>query len=197
MVLGTSQVDGQVQAKFPVGMAMTIRVAGSPSVLGLGHGFGLNYTVLILQNGGCMSIEENKAIVRRIHEELNRGHLKIIEEFYDPAYVSHIGSRTSDLKGYRTYLENHHAAFPDWHTTIEDLFADIDYVIARVRERGTHKAPWKHHSMGRLEATHKVVESSRIIIRRFRNGKVVESWINADHLGMLHQVGAIPNAGAS
>jgi predicted ester cyclase len=142
-----------------------------------------------------MSIEENKAIVRRINDELNQGRLKIIDEFYELAYVSHIGSRSSDLKGYKTYVANHHAAFPDWHTTIEDLFADGDYVIARIIERGTHKAPWKHHSMGRLEPTHKVVESSRIIIRRFRNGKVAESWINADHLGMLHQVGAIPKAG--
>ncbi len=138
-----------------------------------------------------MSIEANKAIVQRIHDELNRGNRGIVDELYDPGYVSHVSGRSGDLAGYKTYLATHRAAFPDWHTTLEALFGEGDLVVARVRKRGTHAGAWQHRSMGHLAPTHRVVESTRIIIRRLSQGRVVESWVNADHLGMLHQVGAI------
>jgi predicted ester cyclase len=138
-----------------------------------------------------MSSEDNKAIVRRIHDEINRGNLAIVDELYAPDYLSHVGHRTGGLPEYKEYLASHRAAFPDWHTTIEDLMADGDKVVARVSEHGSHKGEWRHRYLGRIAPTHKAVNSTRIIIRRIRNGKVVESWINADHLGMLHQVGAL------
>ena len=138
-----------------------------------------------------MSSEDNKAIVRRIHEEINRGNLGIVEELYAVGFVSHVGDRTGGLLEYKEYLTAHRAAFPDWHTTIDDLVAEGDTVVTRVSERGSHKGEWRHYYVGRIAPTHRAVSCTRIIIRRIRNGKVVESWINADHLGMLHQVGAL------
>ena len=133
-------------------------------------------------------IETNKAVVRRIHDELNKGNLSIVDELYAPDYVSHVGNRTSGLPEYVEYLRLHRRAFPDWHTTIDQLFADGDTVIALVREHGTHQGPLRHHAMGEKPPTHKRVNSTRTIIRKLRNGKVVESWIHADHLGILKQL---------
>jgi predicted ester cyclase len=138
-----------------------------------------------------MSIEDNIAIVRRIHEQLNDGNLDVVAELYAPDYVAHVGSRTSGLKEYKAYLANHRTAFPDWKTTIESCFGDGDFVIVRLSERGTHRGDLDHYAMGRLAPTQRSVQSTRIIIRRLANGKVQESWINADHLGILHQIGAI------
>jgi predicted ester cyclase len=136
-----------------------------------------------------MSQEEaNKAIVRRIHDELNRNNLAIVDELYSPDYVSHVGKRKGGLREYKEYLEAHQQAFPDWTTSIKDLMAEGDRVIARISEQGTHKGELRHRSMGHLAPTHKMVDSSRVIIRRIMHGKVVESWIHADHLGILHQL---------
>jgi predicted ester cyclase len=135
-----------------------------------------------------MSQEENKAIVRRIHAELNKGNVAIVDELYSPDYVSHVGNRTSGLGEYKEYLQAHYEAFPDWQTKIDQIFADGDTVVVRVRDRGTHKGHMQHHQMGHRAATQKRVNSTRTIIRRIRDGKVVESWINADHLGILQQV---------
>jgi predicted ester cyclase len=103
-----------------------------------------------------------------------------------PDYVGHIGARLSDRDGFKANLTRHRAAFPDWQST----------VIARISERGTHRGAWKHPVMGHLDATNRFTKSTRIIIRWIEYGKVEESWLNADHLGMLQQVGAQPQAGA-
>lgn len=136
-----------------------------------------------------MSKEEaNKAIVRRIHDELNRNNLQIVDELYSPDYVSHVGNRTSGLKEYKEYLQTHRQAFPDWETSIEEIIAEGDKVVTRISERGTHRGELRHHSMGHHPPTHKPVNSTRTIIRRIDGGKVVESWVHADHLGILNQI---------
>jgi predicted ester cyclase len=86
-----------------------------------------------------MSIADNKAIVRRIHDQLNHGHFEIVDELYAPNYVSH----TRDLLGYKADLASHRTAFPDWHTTIESLLGEGDIVISRVSERGTQRGERK------------------------------------------------------
>lgn len=138
-----------------------------------------------------MSTEESRTIVRRIHDELNKANLAIVDELYALDYVSHVGGRTGGLREYKEYLYTHRSAFPDWHTTLDEILAEGDLVVVRVTERGTHLGEWHHRHVGRIAATGKPVASTRMIIRRIKNGKVVESWVNADHLGMLQQVGAI------
>jgi predicted ester cyclase len=74
--------------------------------------------------------------------------------------------------------------------TIEDLIAEGDRVAARVRFRGTHQ--------GKLESiapTGRRVESTGIIISRIEGGKIAEDWANFDDLGLMRQLGAIPELG--
>ncbi len=142
-----------------------------------------------------MSADEKKAIVRRIHDELNQGNLRIVEELYAPDYVSHVGNQIGGLREYKEYLVSHRKAFPDWQTTIEEILAVEDLVVTRISERGTHLGEWNHRHVGKVAATDRAVSASRIIIRRIANGRVAESWISADHLGLLTQVvGAIQTA---
>jgi len=145
----------------------------------------------------AMSAEMNKAIVRRIHEELNRGNLKIVEELYAPNYVSHVGSQTGGIREYQEYLVSHRVAFPDWHTTIEEILAVDDLVVTRVSERGTHRGEWHHRHVGRIAPTQRTVAANRIIIRRIAGGRVAEAWVSADHLGVLTQVVGTIHVGPS
>ncbi|MCB0144029.1 MAG: ester cyclase, partial [Caldilineaceae bacterium] len=69
-----------------------------------------------------MSTETNKAIVRRLWEEVwNQGNLSVCDEIFDADYAAH-------EKGFVPVLR---AAFPDLHFTIEDMIAEDDKVVTR------------------------------------------------------------------
>jgi steroid delta-isomerase-like uncharacterized protein len=139
-----------------------------------------------------MSTEENKAVVRRIYEEWNKGQeatMAALEELFAPAYVYHgpgvFGDM--DLAGAKQMTPAFFTAFPDQHTTVEDLIAEGDKVVSRYTLRATHQGEF----MG-VPATGKVVTYTGIIITRFAGGKDVEDWESLDALGLLQQLGAIP-----
>jgi predicted ester cyclase len=79
------------------------------------------------------------------------------------------------------------AAFPDIHFAVEDLIAEGDRVAARVTMRGTHQGDL----MG-IPPTGKQVSWTGIEIDRIKDGKYVESWLNTDDLGLMQQLGVIP-----
>jgi predicted ester cyclase len=80
-----------------------------------------------------------------------------------------------------------YTAFPDSHFMLEDLIAEGDKVVQRYTIRGTHRGNF----MG-VPATGKVVTFTGIVISRFAGGKFVEEWDNQDVLGLMQQLGAIP-----
>ncbi len=75
-----------------------------------------------------MSIEENKAIVRRyIEEGLNQENLVLFEELLAPDFANHsprlgIMSREATVQDFAQIFK----AFPDRHSTIENIIAEGD-----------------------------------------------------------------------
>ena len=142
-----------------------------------------------------MITEENKAVVRREFEEMfnQGGNLDAAEDFYAPDYVGHEPT-TGDIRGIvgaRQFAANYRAAFPDLEATIEDQLTEGDTVVTRFSVRGTHQ--------GEIEdlgpATGNRMEVTGITIERFANGKIVEDWSIFDALGMMQQLGLIPEPG--
>ncbi len=139
--------------------------------------------------------EENKAVVRREMEELfnHTGNLDAVEEIIGPDYVSYepTSGETRGIEGARQFAATYREAFPDLQTTIEDMVAEGDRVVVRFRGRGTHQ--------GETEAfgppTGKRMEITGITINRVSDGKIAEAWTNADTLGMMQQLGQLPEAG--
>ncbi len=78
-------------------------------------------------------------------------------------------------------------AFPDLRVEIEDMVAEGDRVVTRWRMRGTHTGP-----LMSLGASGRRVDVSGLRIDRFAKGKIVETWGSWDVLGMLEQIGALP-----
>jgi predicted ester cyclase len=140
-----------------------------------------------------MSAEENKAVVRREVEELynHTGNLDG-EEIFSPDYVSHepTSGEVRGIEGARQFAATFREAFPDLENTIEDMVAEGDTVVMRFRGSGTHE--------GETEAfgppTGKRMEITGITIKRLSDGKIVEAWTNFDALGMMQQLGMIPEA---
>ena len=137
-----------------------------------------------------MSTQENKAVVRRIFDDIyNQGNLAAVDEIFAADYVDHSAPPgfPSGLDSFKQSFGMFRAAFPDIHVAVEDVIADGDKVVVRLTFSGTHTGAL----MG-IPPTGKFVTITGIAIDRIKNGKVVEHWVNRDDLGMLQQLGVIP-----
>ena len=137
-----------------------------------------------------MSTEENKAMLRRVWEEVfNKGDLAVANEIMVPNYVYRgpMGQELKGPEGFKQVVTMFRTAFPDLHATVEDMFAEGDKVAHRATIRGTHKGDL----MG-IAPTGKQVTVSATVISRFVGGKEVEAWANIDMLAMFQQLGVSP-----
>jgi len=138
-----------------------------------------------------MSIEENKASVRREIEECwHKGNLVVVEEIYDTNFVDHspFPGTTPGREGIKQFIKIMRDAFPNIRLTIEDLIAENDKVVERVTAIGTNRGKF----MG-IAPTGKQIIVPVITINRFIGGKIVERWSVSDQLTMLQQLGVIPS----
>jgi len=131
--------------------------------------------------------EQNKALVVRLFEELNKRNAEIVKELYAPTVKSYSPSGsttpTSQNEAYeltKTYLN----AFPDLNQTIEELVASGNKVTVRFIVRGTHKGDFQG-----IPATGNKMELSGITIVRIEDGKIVEERQEVDSLGFMTQLG--------
>lgn len=96
------------------------------------------------------------------------------------------------IEAFRRHAESIPAAFPDVRFDVQDVIAEDDRVMVRFVLSGTHEGKF----MG-IEPTGKEITMSGIVVYRFAEGKIVERWSEANTLGLLQQLGAMPDrAGA-
>lgn len=135
--------------------------------------------------------ENNKAIVRRLIEEVwNKGNLSLVDELFTPNYEHHDTSSPDFGRGPESEKKRvtvYRGAFPDARLTIEDIIAEGETVMARWSCRGTHKG-----DLSGIAPTGKQVTISGITVSRLANGKIAESYVNWDALGLMHQLGVVP-----
>jgi steroid delta-isomerase-like uncharacterized protein len=138
-----------------------------------------------------MGAEENKAAFRRTYEEIfNQGSFAAADELIAPDYVDH-EEHPGNVPGpdaVRTVAAMLRTAFPDLHFTIEELITEGDLVAGRLTMRGTHDGPL----MG-LPATGRQVQQAHMHFVRFRDGKAVEHWGVRDDVGLMRQLGLMPD----
>jgi len=135
--------------------------------------------------------EHNKAIVRRLFTELwNNGNLLVADELFAPNYAHYDPStpdfgRGPDSDKKRAAL--YRTAFPDLHLTIEDVIAEGETVMTRWSCRGTHKG-----DLNGIAPTGKHITITGLTVARVSNGKIVEGYVNWDALGLMQQLGVVP-----
>jgi steroid delta-isomerase-like uncharacterized protein len=135
--------------------------------------------------------EHNKAIVRRLFAELwNNGKLSVADEIFTPNYEHHDSStpdfgRGPDSEKKRATL--YRTAFPDLHLTIEDVIAEGETVMTRWSCRGTHKG-----DLNGIAPTGKQITLYGVTVARISNGKMAEGFVSWDALGLMQQLGVVP-----
>ena len=135
-----------------------------------------------------MSIEENKNIVRRYQEIYNSNDLDrltevVSEDLLTPRIMAGIPSGLEGAKAAHQIMLD---GCPDYHTVIEDMFAEGDKVAARVTIMGTHTGVL----MG-VQPTGRKLVFTGIYICRISNGRIVEHWGEEDAVSLLIQLGAL------
>jgi predicted ester cyclase len=138
-----------------------------------------------------MSVEEdNKAIVRRFYEEVfNQGREEVIDEIISPDYIDYghepPGKGTEgakqDFRGATSVLSN-------THYTIDETIATGDRVIVRWTGQYIHSGEFAG-----VSPTNKSVTLTGISIYRVANGQIQETRNAVNWMGLLQQIGAIPN----
>ena len=123
-----------------------------------------------------MSIEENKAMIRRYFETLS-GTDK-------PAATVEEYVRDEELKEFIAWNET---VFPNFEMLIDDMIAEGDKVAVRAVTKGTHKGDY----FG-LPPTGKEVILPFHVMYRIADGKIVEHWLVFNRLEAMQQLGFIP-----
>jgi steroid delta-isomerase-like uncharacterized protein len=134
--------------------------------------------------------EANKALVRRFVDEFwSRGDLGAADELMARDAVVHepVAGTPEDLKAVAAAIR---AAFPDWHSTPEEIVAEGDRVVERWTGRGTHRGEFQG-----IPPTGKVVVVPGVVFYRIADGKIAEFRGRFDRTGLMQQIGAIPGAG--
>ena len=138
-----------------------------------------------------MPQEESETVVRRFLEEIfSGGNLELVDELFAPDYALHDPSVPGEVRGpegMRQYVSMYRAAYPDTDFTIEDQISEGGEVATRWVAQGTHEG----ELMG-IPPTGERVTITGIEVDRVSGGKIEETWVSYDALGMMQQLGVVP-----
>ncbi|HSO55752.1 MAG TPA: ester cyclase [Actinomycetes bacterium] len=141
-----------------------------------------------------MGLDENKAVVQRLFDAINSGSLDELPEVVAPDVVDHnavIFMQPEGPGGVQEGVRMLLQGFPDLHLTTEELVAEGDRVVVRFTMSGTNTGDYR----GLPVPTQQRFESEAIAVLRVADGKVAEIRGTADRLGMLTQLGILPDLG--
>jgi steroid delta-isomerase-like uncharacterized protein len=143
-----------------------------------------------------MSTEETRQVVQQHITDLNRalstGNYDLLDATTAVDLVEHAGYANweSGLAGWKQSLASQQAAIPDFRLEVHAILADGDKAMIHSTTRGTHLG----EMMG-IPPTGKVIAVEAVDILRVQDGKVVEHWGVFDEMGMMRQLGLIPEPG--
>jgi predicted ester cyclase len=118
--------------------------------------------------------EGNATLVRRYYDEaVNAGDVERIDDFFPPEVAERVKA------GCTAYLQ----AFPDLHSSLDEVLEQGDRVMVRGTITGTHDGPIKG-----VEPTgrHVAIEFAESYV--VRDGRFVAYWCLADVAGLMRQL---------
>ncbi len=123
-----------------------------------------------------MTVEGNKALVRRLVEEaINGRQIELVDELAD-------GQLAAAAK---RWIGPFRESFPDFEMQIVELVGEGDHVVAHFRCSGTQRGVWQ----GIPPTGKRFRDVDEIYIFRIRNGKLAGFSAVEDNLTRLRQLG--------
>lgn len=137
-----------------------------------------------------MSLEANKAIVRRLYEDIvGRGRTELIDALVAEEVIDHNAIAygwQGGREGVRTHAAFFGQVFRDFTITVDDLVAEGDRVIAFWSFRGVHQG-----EVWGVPATGREVTGQTVSIVKLRDGQVTEYESRPFRLDTLIGLGSL------
>jgi steroid delta-isomerase-like uncharacterized protein len=149
----------------------------------------LKLRTALTQAMGTAAEEQNKQLIRQFFETFDRQDTERIGQLVSSSnYSLHIsGMPPMDWNETKQFSAAFYSAFPDLRHNIVDMVAEGDKVAIRLNVTGTHKG-----ELQGIPPTGKQVSFTAMDFITLMDGKVAEEWVNADIMGLMQQIGAIP-----
>ena len=134
-----------------------------------------------LEREAIMNTAGNKDLARRLYALINEGRVDQVANLISTDYMEHdpLPGQGSGREGVLDRFSMITTALAP-HFTLEDLITEGDRIVVRWTNRGTH-----------------VGEFAGIDIYRVADEQLCEHWHVIDQLGMLAQLGLLPQATAA
>jgi predicted ester cyclase len=133
-----------------------------------------------------MASAEHIDLIRRWLGMADAGFRGDFAEYFTADYAGHVSGRIHmDLDELMRLERGFASAFPDARRMVEDLFAAGDRVVLRLTTHATHRGEFNG-----IAATGRPVVFTALVIYRFRDGKIAESWGEIDFAGLWRQLNA-------
>jgi steroid delta-isomerase-like uncharacterized protein len=137
-----------------------------------------------------MKAEHNKQFMSSFIEEvINQKNLNAIDNIVSKDFVEHVPfpGQGPGREGLKFAVSSMHIGFPDMHWTIHEQIAEGEKVVTRFVWTGTH-----HGDFMGIPPTNKKVKVWGIVIDVVKDGLFSESRIIMDTVGLLQQLGVMP-----
>ena len=137
-----------------------------------------------------MTTAENKKVVAAFVEDvINQGRLERADDLValDFVELDPLPGQQQGREGLKDVIRGMRAAFPDLHWALDEVVAEGDKVVSRFTWTGTHRATF----LG-IPSTDRKVTVKGVVIDRLAEGKMADSRILMDSLGLMQQLGALP-----
>jgi steroid delta-isomerase-like uncharacterized protein len=142
-----------------------------------------------------MSEIEKETLVRNYFKDFNslRGNSNkfidvISKPYFTAEFIAHYSTGDMNIDQYSKYGMSIVSAFPDLKQDIEDIFAHGDKVAVRITLHGTHRGTFSG-----VPATNRELNIQGALIFRIPRSKFAEVWAFPNELGLLRQLGILPN----
>jgi len=146
-----------------------------------------------LQGEKTLPEAENIAIVGRFVEEvINQGRYEAADELVEENFVEldPLPGQEQGREGLKDVIRMMRSAFPDINWIVEETIASGDKVVSRFKWTGTNRGKF----LG-FPVTGRQVVVTGVVIDRLHAGKMADSRILMDSMGMMQQLGVIPGLG--
>ncbi|HEX8067684.1 MAG TPA: ester cyclase [Thermoleophilaceae bacterium] len=138
-----------------------------------------------------MTPEDNKQLLRRYFEEIDKGNIDVVDELVAEDYIDHNPAPFAGPEGGREGLKQAFRAFqaatPGARHVIEDQIAEGDKVATYIKASGRHEGDLP----GPLPATGAELSQTAVAIHRIEDGKLAEHWSARDDVAVMQQLGLL------
>jgi steroid delta-isomerase-like uncharacterized protein len=141
-------------------------------------------------------MNDPRQLISKFVEELwNKRQFDVADEIFAKDCVTHqlrsgvpVDAVLRGPEAIKEHVAGWIASFPDLRFNIEQMLREGDRVVMQLVMEGTHQSTW----LG-IPASGKKVEIRMFTVHRVVQGKIVEDWVLVESLGLLQQLGVIPD----